>query len=97
MNASTVPPPIASMAYEDPAEWLDDLCEWVQTRCTLREGRDDWGGLGILHVDFAKWSVDNGRVPCTRITFEALLRDEGFLIHDGLVQGIVLTEDLWAI
>jgi hypothetical protein len=94
---SVISPPIASMAFEEPAEWLDDLCAWTQARCTHREGRDDWGGLSVLHIDFAEWSVDTGRVPCARHTFETLLRSEGFLIRDGMVQGIFLTEDLWAI
>jgi hypothetical protein len=86
-----------SMANPDPAAWEDDLCKWASERCTRREGCEDWGGVGALHTDFAQWTVDHASVPCSRITFEALLRSEGFLVRDGLVQGMFLTEDLWAI
>lgn len=94
---SVMSPPIASMAFQDPAEWLDDLCDWSKERCTHRDGYGDCGGLSVLHIDFAKWSVDHGKVPCTRHTLEWLLRDAGFLIKDGMAQGLVLTEDLWAV
>jgi hypothetical protein len=87
--------PAPLVAEHDPSEWEDDCCEWIGERVTHREHFDDWGGLSALHCSFAKWSVDHGRVPCTRQTLEALLRDAGFLVVNGMVQGVLLTEDLW--
>jgi hypothetical protein len=31
------------------------------------------------------------------MTFEALLADAGFLIADGMVSGLILKADLWAV
>jgi hypothetical protein len=96
MNALPAPS-FASMAYQNPASWADEFSDWVLERCTHREHHDDWGGLSALHRDFAEWSVTRGQVPCSRLTLETLLSEEGFLVLDGMVRGLFLTEDLWAI
>jgi hypothetical protein len=86
-----------SAAKQDLEPWSEDFSLWRDARCACCDGHEDWGGVANLHVDFAQWSVDRREVPCTRITFEALLRDSGYLVADGLVQGLILIAELRAI
>jgi hypothetical protein len=81
----------------DLADWRGDFVRWTDERCTQRKGKDDWGGMGCLLVDFAEWCAVQGAVPCTRVTFEQLLRDSGFRLSDGMVSGLVLRRDLEAV
>jgi hypothetical protein len=69
----------------------------MKERCAHREGKDDWGGVGVMHVDFCEWTVNHESVPCTRETFETLLRDAGFFVVNGMARGLFLRADLWAI
>jgi hypothetical protein len=85
------------MANHDPEEWATDFARWIQERCARREGREDSGGVGVLHLDFVQWSVDQNNVPCTRHTFERLLRDNEFFVANGMARGLVLIADLRAI
>lgn len=85
----------AGMADHDPGAWSDDFLMWLKSgRIMHREGRDDWGGVGSLHIDFCEWAVTHDAVPCTRRTFERLLEEGNFHIADGLVRGVVLLVDL---
>ena len=80
-----------------PEAWSADFDVWMQARCAHREGKDDWGGIGPMLVDFGEWAVSHNSVPCTRQVLEALLRAAGFIVMDGMVQGLVLSADLEAI
>lgn len=82
------------MAHHDPEDWSAEFAAWVKERCAHREGKDDWGGVGALLVDFGEWAVSHNSVPCTRLVLEALLRDAGFHVANGMVQGLVLRVDL---
>jgi hypothetical protein len=77
-----------------PEEWAADVAFWMKARCAHREGKDDWGGVGSMVVDFGEWAVSHRSVPCSRSVLEALLRDAGFVVVDGMVQGLVLMADL---
>lgn len=50
-----------------------------------------------LTRDFAEWAITHESVPCTRQTFELLLANGGFLLADGMVSGLILKADLWAL
>lgn len=78
---------------DEPEAWRPDFNRWMAANCIHREGRDDWGGIGFLHVDFCEWAVSNDSVPCQRGTFERLLLDDGFLCVDGMASGLVLRTD----
>jgi len=82
------------MAHHDYEAWSEDFAAWRKERCAHREGRDDWGGVGALLVDFGEWADTHNSLPCTRQVLEALLRDAGFYVVDGLVRGLVLLADL---
>jgi hypothetical protein len=81
----------------DPAAWREDFAGWRVESCIHREGRQDSGGIGCLWVDFCEWTVGRDSVPCPRRTFERLLEDAGLLVVDGLVSGLILRSDLWAV
>lgn len=81
----------------DPQAWSEDFIRWVWERCALREGYDDSSGIGFLLVDFAEWCIAHDAVPARRETFEALLRDAGFPLMDGLACGLVLKVDMEAV
>lgn len=85
------------IAEHDPAEWQEDFTRWKAENCAHREDREDWGGIGALLVDFAEWCCSRDAVPCTRATFERLVRDAGFRCTEGGVTGLVLREDLKAV
>jgi hypothetical protein len=87
---------LGGMAHHDHEAWSADFGVWVQARCAHREGKDDWGGVGAMVVDFGQWAVRHDSVPCTRQVLEALLREAGFILMDGMVQGLVLRVDLLA-
>jgi hypothetical protein len=81
---------IASVAAHDPAAWAEDFHKWVMEQCAFRDRC--FGGIGCLHVHFCEWASTRS-VPCTRETFEALLRMEDFETADGLIYGLILKED----
>ena len=82
------------MAHHDHKAWSADFAIWKEERCAHREGKDDWGGVGAMLVDFGQWAVGHNSVPCTRLVLDALLRDAGFHVVNGLVRGLVLLADL---
>jgi hypothetical protein len=84
------------MEVHDHEAWAEDFAAWMKERCAHREGKDDWGGVGAMLVDFAEWAVKHHSVPYTRLVLEALLRDAGFHVANGMVQGLVLLADLLA-
>ena len=88
-----IEPPPQPMIHA-PAAWAEDFHLWAISRCIFR-GRC-FGGIGALLRDFCEWQVIRDEVPCTRRTFEALLRDAGFLFADGLVSGLLLKADVLA-
>jgi len=77
-----------------PEAWSGDFAIWMKERCAHREGKDDWGVVGSMLVAFGEWATQHQSVPCTRLVLEALLRDAGFIVVDGMVQGLVLLVDL---
>jgi hypothetical protein len=77
-----------------PEAWAADFGVWMKERCAHREGKDDWGGVGGMLVDFGEWAVGHNSVPCTRLVLEALLRAAGFHVVGGMVRGLVLLADL---
>jgi hypothetical protein len=84
------------MAHQDHEAWSADFVAWLRERGAHRQGKDDCGGVGPMLVDFGEWSVAHNSVPCTRLVLEALLRDAGFHVANGMVQGLVLLADLRA-
>jgi hypothetical protein len=91
------PSPAQGMEVQDHEAWAEDFAAWMKERCAHREGKDDWGGIGGMLVDFGEWAVGHNSVPCTRLVLEALLRAAGFHVANGMVQGLVLRIDLEAI
>lgn len=86
---------LSDRSPDAPEACREDFAGWAAARCAHREGRDDWGGIGCLLVDFAEWCASRDATPCPRTTFEQLLQDAGFRLKDGMVSGLVLREDLW--
>ncbi|MGB9418285.1 MAG: hypothetical protein WCB58_18375 [Acidobacteriaceae bacterium] len=80
------------MAIHDSTAWAEDFHRWAISRCVFRDR--SFGGISALWRDFAEWQVMRDEVPPTRRTFEALLRDAGFLFADGLVYGLLLKPKL---
>jgi hypothetical protein len=79
---------------DDPAAWREPFQAWKTSRCVRRDRC--FGGMGCLHIHFADWAISHDAVPCTRQTFERLLTDAGFIIADGLVESLLLREDMEA-
>ena len=77
--------------------WREDFTLWRAERCIRREGREDWGGVGRLLVDFAEWCAAHDAAPATRRVFERLLFDAGFDVQNGLAAGLLLRVDLEAV
>jgi hypothetical protein len=70
----------------------EDFYRWALHRCVYHDRF--FGDIRALCADFGEWAIAHDSVPCTRATFEALLRDAGFLYADGLVSGLVLKSGL---
>jgi hypothetical protein len=87
-KAEPTEPRPQALAVHDPAAWAEDFHRWALSRCVFRDRC--FGGISALWRDFAEWQVMRDDVPPTRRTFEALLRDAGFLFADGLVYGLLL-------
>jgi hypothetical protein len=83
-NFSDAPPELG------PAEWRAPFAQWLDSVCA-RHPRT-FGGVPALHLAFCEWEIARQGVPCTRETFELLLREMGFLI--GEVAGLVLVSGL---
>jgi hypothetical protein len=82
---------IAPVPLHDPAAWAEDFQRWVAEHCVFRDRC--FGGVSCLHGHFCEWAT-TASVPCTRQTFEALLRKEDFETAEGLVYGLTLADDL---
>jgi hypothetical protein len=79
----------------DPEAWMEDFHRWALDRCVYRDRC--FGGIGALWSDFGEWAVGHSSVPCTRRTFELLLTDFGFFFAEGMIYGLILKADLWAL
>ena len=79
----------------DPEAWMEDFHRWALDRCVYRHRC--FGGIGALCSDFGEWAVAHSSVPCTRQTFERLLTDFGFFFAEGMIYGLILKADLWAL
>jgi hypothetical protein len=79
------------MPPHDPAEWRKPFARWLDSAC-VRDPRC-FGGVTCLHIAFCEWAIAHDDVPCTRVTFERLLRELEFLISDGMVSGLTFLED----
>jgi hypothetical protein len=84
----------SGMAIHDPAAWAADFHHWAITRCVFRDRC--FGSVGALLSDFTEWQAMRDEVPCTRMTFESLLRNAEFLFAEGLVYGLLLKADVVA-
>jgi hypothetical protein len=91
----TARPAAQEMAMHDQTAWAEDFHRWAITQCVFQDRC--FGGVRALLRDFCDWQVMRDEVPCTRRTFEALLRDSGFFFADGLVYGLLLKADVLAI
>jgi hypothetical protein len=86
---------IISMPADEPDAWREPFHIWMMTACVRRHRGS--GGIGCLHVRFAEWCAAGNQVcPPMRLTFVRLLTDAGFSFSDGLVNGLLLREDLEA-
>jgi hypothetical protein len=87
-------------SFEDDFFFIDcHLVHWISERCIHREGYDDWGGLKVLERDFYDWCVKS-KTPvgaASAVLFEQGLQIRGHRIEDGMVSGLFLKEDLWAL
>jgi hypothetical protein len=79
-------PASQGMATHDPAACAEDFHHWAITRCVFRDRC--FGSVGALLSDFTEWQAMRDEAPCTRKTFESLLRAAGFLFADRLVSGL---------
>jgi hypothetical protein len=95
-ESAGVPATPEEIPDHDPTAWRADFHRWMANSCVCREGKDDWGGVGTLWVDFYEWAVVHNSVPCTRRTFERLLGDAGFRLENGMVSHLLLKADLQA-
>jgi len=80
----------SSIHSHDPAEWRKPFARWLDSAC-VRNPRC-FGGLSCLHLAFCEWEIARGEVPCTRVTFERMLSELGFLM--GEVSGVMLVSSL---
>lgn len=85
------------MPAHEPDARREDFARWVAQNCIHREGRDDWGGIGVLYVNFAEWCVWHDSTHCERCTFEWMLEDAGFRCKEGMAAGLLLKVDLEAV
>jgi hypothetical protein len=80
----------------DPEEWRAPFVQWLDSAC-MRHPRA-FGGVAALHLDYCEWEIAHDGAPCTRETFEQLLRELGFLMGEvegtALVSGLAFREDL---
>jgi len=80
-----------NVASHDSAAWNEAFHHWALDRCVYCER---WlNGIGALHRDFRDWCLSREEVPCDLATFVRLLLDAGFLLADGLVNGLTLRRD----
>jgi hypothetical protein len=84
--------PAQGMAIHDPAAWAEDFHRWALSRCVFRDRC--FGGISALWRDFCEFQVSRDEVPCTRRTFEALIKEAGFFFADGRVYGLLLKPEL---
>jgi hypothetical protein len=70
---------------------------WVAERCIHREGFDDWGGLPAMTRDFHQWCEQAGVPPITDEWFLRMLKAHGYEIQLGMVGGLFLAADAWAL
>jgi hypothetical protein len=90
-------PALTLMGHTEPADepeaWREPFRTWISKACVLRHRCS--GGISCLHVHFAEWCAAGDQVcPPTRLTFERLLNDARFIFSDGLVEGLLLREDV---
>lgn len=81
-----------AVLLDDPTAWQPAFRQWIAGHCVFRDGCA--GGIMCLHLHFAEWCIRHSDVcPSTRLTFESLLRREGFEVAGGLVLGLILKAD----
>jgi hypothetical protein len=78
----------------DSAEWREPFRQWLEAECTCRPGC--FGGVGALHVRFARWEVARGGAHCTRAVFESLLWESGHTVEHGQTEPILREDAAWA-
>jgi hypothetical protein len=82
--------PTSSRLSHDPEAWRRPFARWLRSACL----RSTCCSLGVrcLLSAYSEWEIRQGGVPCTRATFELLLREMGFQIEE--VVGVVLVSGL---
>jgi hypothetical protein len=86
---------LSATNFTDAQRRIAKVAAWVNGCCSFRDRC--FGCIGRLYVHYNEWCLVNTSLPCNRQTFEALLISEDFLCADGLVAGLILTEDLEAL
>ena len=76
--------------FQDSCEWAEDFARWALAHCFFRDGCL-WR-VEALHDAFCGWCAARDLAPCMTATFAALLKEEGFSLATGMVEGLVLRE-----
>jgi hypothetical protein len=85
-------------AFEDDFFFIDThLYYWISERCMHRDGYDDWGGLRVLQRDYDNWCLQSRTPLSPPALFEQGLQIRGHRIENGMVSGLFLREDAWAL
>jgi hypothetical protein len=77
-----------SQPPHDTDEWRTSVIAWLTCQCSTH--RHLYGSLRCLHEAFCEWEAAGGGVPCTRLTFEAILGEQGYDMYEGMVAGLAL-------
>lgn len=61
---------------------------WLSESCVQSDRF--FSAIADLHIDYCAWTHE----PCTRSEFESLLIQAGYLLADGLANGLMLQADI---
>lgn len=85
-------------SFENDEYFIDwHVMHWISERCVHREGYDDWGGLQVLWRDFNDWCVKSRTPLAFYALFWNCIQWRGHRIENGMVSGLFLREDAWAL
>jgi len=84
-----------STSSVEPLERVDfnkQFRRWALAHC---EYNARWStSIEALYRDFEQWFDQKDQIPPDKSAFEALVREEGFSVADGLVNGLTLSVDV---
>lgn len=87
MSASTA---LVASIGQDPELWSLEFNHWAHDQCVFRD--HCFSGFAFLNRCFSEWCAKES-VPCSPVTFERLLRLEGFSIVGQIVYGLLVKSD----